>query len=31
VSGLSADMRDLLGKEANDPRAIDAVALLSTI
>ena len=27
VSGLSADMRDLLGKEANDARAADAVAL----
>jgi acetate kinase len=27
VSGLSADMRDLLGKEANDPRAADAIAL----
>jgi acetate kinase len=28
VSGLSADMRDLLGKEANDdPRAVDAIAL----
>ena len=27
VSGLSGDMRDLLGKEASDPRAADAVAL----
>jgi acetate kinase len=27
VSGLSGDMRDLLVKEANDPRAADAVAL----
>jgi len=27
VSGLSGDMRDLLGKEANDPRASDAIAL----
>ena len=27
VSGLSADMRDLLAKEANDPRAADAIAL----
>ena len=27
VSGLSSDMRDLLGKEASDPRAADAVAL----
>jgi acetate kinase len=27
VSGLSGDMRDLLGKEANDPRAADAIAL----
>jgi acetate kinase len=27
VSGLSSDMRDLLGKEANDPRAADAIAL----
>jgi acetate kinase len=27
VSGLSADMRDLLGKEATYPRAVDAIAL----
>lgn len=27
VSGLSGDMRDLLGREANDPRAADAIAL----
>ena len=27
VSALSGDMRDLLGKEANDPRAADAIAL----
>lgn len=27
VSGLSGDMRDLLGKEATDPRAADAIAL----
>jgi acetate kinase len=27
VSGLGADMRDLLSKEANDPRAADAIAL----
>ena len=27
VSGLSGDMRDLLGKESSDPRAADAVAL----
>jgi acetate kinase len=27
VSGLSGDMRDLLGTEASDPRAADAVAL----
>jgi acetate kinase len=27
VSGTSADMRDLLGREANDPRAAEAVAL----
>lgn len=27
VSGLSADMRDLLGKESSDPRAADAIAL----
>jgi acetate kinase len=27
VSGLSGDMRDLLDKEANDPRAADAIAL----
>jgi acetate kinase len=27
VSGLSADMRDLLGKESTDPRAADAVTL----
>jgi len=27
VSGLSGDMRDLLGKEASDPRASDAIAL----
>jgi acetate kinase len=27
VSGLSGDMRDLLGKESSDPRAADAVTL----
>ena len=27
VSGMSADMRDLLGREADDPRAAEAVAL----
>jgi acetate kinase len=27
VSGLSGDMRDLLGKESSDPRAVDAVTL----
>jgi acetate kinase len=27
VSGLSGDMRDLLGKESSDPRAADAIAL----
>jgi acetate kinase len=27
VSGLSGDMRDLLGKESTDPRAADAIAL----
>ena len=27
VSGVSGDMRDLLGKEPNDPRAADAIAL----